>query len=254
MIPLIIHYCWFGNNPQPDIVKQCIKSWQKFMPNYLIKKWDESNIPISQYKFMKQAYQHEKFAFVSDYARYYILKENGGIFLDCDVEILKSLESLIEHKATFGFNKHIKKNIVFVNPGLFIAIEANHHLTNEILNFYDSIDFINKDGSMNLKYSSPRVITNHLIRYYGLNIEDKSQLLNNEIQILSSDYLDPINPRKIIGNEMQMTKNTYAIHHGAGSWLPFSKRVKRVISIMSREILGDQIIDSIKGKEKMTYE
>lgn len=69
MIPKIIHYCWFGNGEMPIISKQCIASWKKFLPEYEIKFWNENNFDVNVSVFSKQAYQLNKFAFVSDFAR-----------------------------------------------------------------------------------------------------------------------------------------------------------------------------------------
>lgn len=177
MVPKIIHYCWFGPSPLPPIIKKCLASWKEVMPDYEIKKWDENNIPIDKHRFMKEAYDAKKYAFVSDYARYWILNQYGGIFLDCDVEILRPLDELMETPVTFGINKHIKRNVVFVNPGLFIGVEPRHPLMTEILNFYDSISFLDKEGKANLRNSSPRILTKILAENYGFLIIDKTQIL-----------------------------------------------------------------------------
>ena len=97
MIPKKIHYCWFGKNPLPADVKKCIESWKKYCPDYEIIEWNESNFDITQNPFMKAAYENKAWAFVSDYARLKVVYDNGGIYLDTDVELLKSLDSLLEN-------------------------------------------------------------------------------------------------------------------------------------------------------------
>ncbi len=251
MIPQIIHYCWFGKKPLPPLVEKCIKSWEKYMPQYQIMRWDESNININASTFMREAYNLNMYAFVSDYARYKILESYGGIFLDTDVELIKEIDVMGSYAATFAINKHVKKNIYFVNPGLFMASIPHFHLLKEVLSYYDSIHFISDQNKPCLNYSSPRILTSILVKKYELQICDKNQILNDEIQILKSDYFDPINPRKLWGNKLELKNETCAIHHGAASWIPWEKKVKKYISIISRNILGDRIVDLIKGTEKI---
>ena len=90
MIPKTIHYCWFGGKPLPPLAIKCLESWNKYLPDYEIIEWNESNFPVNSIPYTKEAADKGKWAFVSDYARFYILYHNGGIYLDTDVEILKS--------------------------------------------------------------------------------------------------------------------------------------------------------------------
>lgn len=251
MIPQIIHYCWFGKTPMSPLVEKCINSWRRFMPQYQIMRWDESNFDINASAFMKDAYRTKMYAFVSDYARYKILESYGGIFLDSDVELIKKIDIIGHYPAMFAINKHVKKNVCFVNPGLFMASEAHFPLLKEVLSYYDSIRFISNENKPCLNFSSPRILTSILVNNYGFQIYDKDQILKNEIQILNSDYFDPINPRKLWGKKLDITEYTYAIHHGAASWIPRKKKIAKNISIISRTIFGDKIVDLIKGKEKI---
>lgn len=251
MIPKIIHYCWFGDNPYPNIVKKCISSWQKIMPDYEIKLWNEKNVPVQEYRFMKDAYKVGKYAFVSDYARYWILKRHGGFFLDCDVETIRRFDDLRENRLVFAFNKHVKKNILFVNPGLIIGVEKDNPIINDILSIYDKLNFLTTNGQPNLRYSSPRILTKYLLENTELKQEDKCQNLPNGIKILSTDFFDPMNPRTLrMGVEFDITENTHGIHHNAASWVPRSEKTKRIISILLRRIFGDKNIDKLRGKEK----
>ena len=99
MIPKTIHYCWFGRNKKSPLIEMCIDSWKKYCPNYGIKEWNEDNFDINQCQFVKEAYATKKWAFVSDYARLYILKEHGGIYMDTDVEVIKPLDRFLVHSC-----------------------------------------------------------------------------------------------------------------------------------------------------------
>ena len=105
MIPKVIHYCWFGNNPLPFEVKKCIDSWKKICPDYEIKRWDETNFDVYQNDFIKSAYGSKAWAFVSDYARLKIVYDEGGIYLDTDVELKKSLDELRKNEGFLLFSK-----------------------------------------------------------------------------------------------------------------------------------------------------
>ena len=89
MIPKVIHYCWFGGNPLPESAQKCIASWRKFLPDYEIKEWNESNFDVNAIPYTAQAYAAKKYAFVSDYARFSILYDNGGLYFDTDVEVIR---------------------------------------------------------------------------------------------------------------------------------------------------------------------
>lgn len=249
MIPKIIHYCWFGDNPMPEIVQKCIESWKRVMPDYEIRKWDESNVPYMHYDFMREAYKARKFAFVSDQARFWVLQQYGGFFLDTDVETLKPFDDLCDNQCFFAFGKHVKKDVLFVSPGLIMGAEAGNQTIKGIFQLYSSLHFL-KDGVPQLQHSSPRTITKYLLEYEGLEIKDECQMLQNGIKVYATDYFDPINPRTLtIGSKIDLTPNTYAIHHGTASWVPRSKKIARVVSILLRRIFGDTLIDKVRGKE-----
>ena len=103
MIPKIIHYCWFGKNPLPDSAKKCVESWKKFCPDYEIKEWNENNFDINCMPFVKEAYEAKKFAFVSDVARLMVVNENGGVYFDTDVEMIRNIDFLLKYKGFLGF-------------------------------------------------------------------------------------------------------------------------------------------------------
>ena len=90
MIPKIIHYCWFGNKELPDKVKSCISTWEKILPEYEIICWNETNFDVDICDFTREAYEVGKYAFVSDYVRFYALDKLGGIYLDTDMDRIHS--------------------------------------------------------------------------------------------------------------------------------------------------------------------
>ena len=87
----IIHYCWFGGKELPESAKICIESWKTFFPEYEIKEWNETNYNVRKNTYISEAYDAKKYAFVSDFARFDILFNYGGIYFDTDVEVIKAM-------------------------------------------------------------------------------------------------------------------------------------------------------------------
>lgn len=217
MIPKVIHYCWFGGNELPDLERSCIESWSKIMPGYEIVRWDESNFDVNQCSFSRSAYAAGNWSFVSDYARFKILYENGGIFLDTDVELLRPFDDLLACSAFTGFTKDSS----FVNPGLVIASEAKGIVAGDVIKKYESISLLPQQGRVHPQ-SSPRVLTSVLVDQYGLIRNGSYQELNGII-VCPAEWFDPINPHT---GEMNVTPQTYSIHHYSGSWLLPSKKYR----------------------------
>ena len=105
-IPKIIHYCWFGKKDKPELVKRCIKSWENNLNDYKIIEWNEDTFDINSNKFVKQAYEAGKFAFVSDYVRVYALYNYGGIYMDTDVEVYRTFsKDILKNESFWGFEE-----------------------------------------------------------------------------------------------------------------------------------------------------
>lgn len=136
MIPKVIHYCWFGNNNKPDLVKRCIESWKAYLPEYEIKEWNESNFDVNCCIYVKQAYEAKKWAFVSDVARLWIIYNEGGIYLDTDVELFNNLDEFLKYSCWFASD-----DIRYINTGLGFGAEKGHYLIKEILEDYYNREF-----------------------------------------------------------------------------------------------------------------
>lgn len=208
-IPKKIHYCWFGGNPLPELAQKCIASWEKFCPDYEIIEWNESNFDVTCYDYVREAYEAKKWAFVSDYARFKILYEHGGLYFDTDVEVIKPLDDIV---SKGGFMGREKESALSVAPGLGLGVNPGLALYKELLDAYHSRHFINKDGSYNLK----------TIVDYTTEILLKHGLKNvNEIQFVAGTYIYPKEyfcPMDYTSGELEITDNTYSIHHYSASW------------------------------------
>ena len=149
MIPKTIHYCWFGGNPKGNQVIECIQSWKKYCPEYKIKEWNESNFPIETTAYTKDAYSAKKWAFVSDFARFKILEEFGGIYMDTDVELIRPIDDIIESGPFMACERD--KGHEVINPGLILGAIPHMRAYQDILSIYEHSSFTNSDGTNNYK-------------------------------------------------------------------------------------------------------
>jgi len=217
MIPKTIHYCWFGKTPLPELALKCIDSWKKHFPNYEIKEWNEDNIDVNMIPYTKEAYEKKKYAFVSDYARFWILYNYGGIYFDTDVEVIASMDSILEtgpFMACEQLNEQQWSNpYPPINAGLGLASESKNPIFARILNSYYDDHFINLDGSLNITTVVKRV--SQLLSHYGLKNERRIQKIE-DISIYPPEYFCPLDN---LTGKLILSKNTVSIHHFAGSWL-----------------------------------
>lgn len=222
-IPKIIHYCWFGGEELSDDAKKCIESWKRLCPDYQIKEWNESNFDINCCAYVQEAYTAKKWAFVSDYARFWILYNYGGIYFDTDVEILKSINPIID-KGSFMAWEENGENIEgpYVAPGLGLAFEKHNNVCGEIVNKYESIHFINNDGEINIKDNVVTIVSEILVNR-GLVLDKRFQTICG-VNIYPADYFCPMN--KFTG-EVNITPNTYSIHYYSATWL--SKKERKML-------------------------
>jgi mannosyltransferase OCH1-like enzyme len=215
-IPKKIHYCWFGRGKKPAMAIQCMASWQKHLPEYEIIEWNEDNFDISMNLYVKQAYAAGKYAFVTDYVRLHVLYEHGGIYMDTDVEVLKSLDSFLDNPAFSGFESN-----EFIPTGIMGAVKA-HPWIGRLLDFYKEHSFFRSDGTMDAN-TNTHIITSITKDEYNLVIGNHMQILKDEVYIYPSDYFCP---KSWMTGELQLTRNSHVIHHFAGSWLPQKRRLR----------------------------
>lgn len=208
LIPKRIHYCWFGGNPLPESARKCIATWKQYCPNYEIIEWNESNFDINCCEYVREAHEAGKWAFVSDVARLYALVNDGGIYLDTDVELIKPLDDLLSYEAFAGFE--VKDRI---GAGIMACVKA-HPLFAEFLDEYRNAHFVNEDSSYDITPNVCR-ITNACVKY-GLKLDNSLQTING-LTLFPCDYLYP---KDFDTRTTTVTDNTYSIHHYDGSWLP----------------------------------
>lgn len=207
-IPKIIHYVWVGGKEKPDKVKRCIDSWSKFLPDYEIRQWDESNIDISSNKYLKQAYEAEKWAFAADYIRLCALYRYGGIYLDTDEEICRNIDKFLVCDAFLGY-----ESPQYLSAGI-IGAAKGHPLIQYLLSYYDCHELIGKDNSLNLT-TIVSTITEMMSKKYSFRANTQYQMLADGVHVFPPKWFYP----DTAGSRTFITPNTYAVHHYAASWL-----------------------------------
>ncbi|OAS85135.1 glycosyl transferase [Metabacillus litoralis] len=236
-IPKIIHYCWFGRKEKPDIIKMCIKSWKKKLPEYEIREWNEQSFDINSQAYVKEAFESGKFAFVSDYVRVYALYHVGGIYLDTDVEVFKSFNDLLHHESFWGFEQ---ENYIATST---IGAKKGNSLIKQFLDSYKDKNFLKKDGSLD-ELTNVAIVT-EILANRGLKINGQYQILIGLGTFYPQTYFSPydyINCRNFI------TEDSYAMHHFYKSWLPLRVRLKSNIKkTLSKVIGGENIARLRKG-------
>lgn len=216
MIPKIIHFCWFGKNPLPYEAIKCIESWKKFFPDYEIKEWNETNFDCYCCDYISEAYEKGKWAFVSDYARFKILYEYGGIYFDTDVEVIKNFDDIIENGGFMGCEASSKlmnfDSAYNVAAGLGLGVEPQNAFYKEILDYYNNQHFILPNGTINPTTVVVRVTK--ILKEHGF--VGNGDIENIEgITIYPPDYFCPLNNDT---GELLLTNNSHSIHYYSSSW------------------------------------
>ncbi len=224
MIPKIIHYCWFGGKPLPKEAQKCINSWKKYLPDYEIIEWNESNFNIDLNPYTRMCYDDKKYAFLSDYVRLYVVEKYGGLYFDTDVEVIKSFDDLLTFDAFFGF-----EDDYYVASGLGFGSKKNGVLIDYMLGeYYDLIK--GENGTV----SCPKLNT-QAAEKFGFTCNGKLQEIHNCL-LLPKEYFNPFNNNTGVLNK---TKNTYSIHWYSMSWISPIRRLRSKITRPLHRLFGE---------------
>lgn len=249
MIPKVIHYCWFGGNPKPDTVIKCINSWKRFCPDYEIKEWNEDNFDINIIAYVREAFEHKKWAFVSDYVRLYALYNYGGIYMDTDVEVVKNIDQFLEHECFGGYETD---NII---SSALIGCSKKNEWIGYLLSFYNNKHFVKKDGILDLT-TNTLTISRMTEERYKIALDGEFTNIDNKIIIYPKQYFCPKLPGR---SKIKITSNTYAIHHFDCSWVTGNKKIIEFklrnadklykIKKLIIKILGEESFNKIRGRK-----
>lgn len=211
-IPKIIHFCWLSDEEYPELIKKCMESWRKKLPDYQIKHWNTQNFDVNICQYTKEAFSLNKYTYVSDYVRLYALYTEGGIYLDSDIEVIKKFDDLLDQKAFTCFeNNHTIAAWIF-------GSEKGNPIFKEFLEYYHNTPFILENGEYD-KTPNPVPMTKICVEN-GLLLNGKTQNIGN-IMVYQQDYFCPYNRAT---EELNITNNTYSIHYFNGSWISDDKK------------------------------
>lgn len=223
MIPKKIHYCWFGKNEKPALAQKCIESWKKNCPDYEIIEWNEDNFNVYMNAYTRMCYENKKYAFLSDYVRLVVVAEQGGIYFDTDVELVKRIDELLEYDAFYGFedNEHI-------NTGLGFGSVKEHVVVVQLLEAYTHL----LDGNKGV-VGCP-VLNTNVFQKLGLILNGKRQDIMGA-QIFPIDYFNPFDDPT---GQLNKTQNTYSIHWYSKSWMDKKTILRSKITRPLHRIFG----------------
>lgn len=239
MIPHTIHYCWFGGKPLPKSAIKCINSWKKYFPGWEIRQWDESNFDINAIPYTREAAEKSKWAFVSDYARFWILYNYGGVYFDTDVEVIRPMDDIIKRGAFMGFEK--SHTGLGVNSGLGIASEKKSSTYKTILDHYSRLHFIDNNGKM-----LPGTVVKHItdvLTESGLTVNDTIQQVA-DITLYPNEYFNPLDDAT---GKLNITSNTRSIHHYAKTWCDNYGPVRTLVMRRLHRIFGVTFFSRLKS-------
>ena len=244
MIPKIIHYCWFGGNSLPNDAKKCIASWKKFFPGYEIKEWNESNFDVNCCDYVKEAYAAKKWAFVSDYTRFWILYHEGGLYFDTDVEVIKDMSDIIAKGAFMGCetdNKCAPGLGLGANPGLGLGANPGLGLYKEILDYYEKIHFFIEGNTTETVVTH----TSKILKSHGWVGNGEIEQIEG-VTIYPPEYFCPMDYKT---GKLDITPNTRSIHWYTASWQSSYSKAKTKLQQLLGLSLTSEIID-LKKKFK----
>ena len=249
-IPKVIHYCWFGRNPLPESALKCIKSWKKKCSHYRIVEWNEDNFDVSVNLYCRQAYENKKWAFVTDFARLWILYNYGGLYFDTDVKVIKSFDDMLDNQCFLGIEKSTRN--IQVNTGVGMGCEKGNPVVKALMDSYADIPFI-IDGKQDITTCTVR--NTAVLEKFGYKNEDVLQKLDS-VTVYPSEFFSPM---EMESGMIRKTKNTHSIHLYSLSWTSkenqerrkrYLKELKRKNLIYNIKILPNRVMKKAMGEEK----
>ena len=221
MIPKIIHLCWLSGDPYPAKIAKCLDTWKKYLPDYEVMLWDTNRFDLNSSVWVRQAFEKKKYAFAADYIRFYALYHYGGIYLDSDVEVLKSFDDLLDLPYFIGAEK------AQTPEAAVIGAEQGCDWIKQCLDYYDNRKFVKEDGSLDIR-KLPEIMDQQIRRIKPLRILSLEESLNIRQLDMHKEVLEFndafFSPKVFDSREVEITPYTYAIHHYQNSW--FSPKAK----------------------------
>lgn len=230
-IPKIIHYGWFGGKEKSKFIYKCIASWKKYLPEYEIKEWNESNFNFEEHPFAREAYEAQKYAFVSDYLRVYVMYHEGGIYFDTDIEVKSNFTDKLNGSS---FVMAFESADTLMTG--FMAAQKHNPVMKSFLEYYDKISFYDEMGNMRLT-PNPDILVN-LATEFGLIKNGRYQELDEGIKIYPNEVFGAYDVYNMTYN---ITENTLLVHHYTASWRTFRESMLIKVRKLFLKIFGMNI-------------
>ena len=247
MITKILHLCWLSGDPYSTEVQKCLDSWKEKLPDYTVMLWDLSKVDVNVCNWTKQAFEKKKYAYVADYVRFYALYNYGGIYLDSDVEVLKSFDDLLNQDFFFGFE------YTSIPEAAVIGAAKGQPWIKTCLDWYLNNDFLDKKGKT-------RQIVAPLILRYCFESTLKCKLIDNgQIQSFLGGKVYPydyFSVKNLYTGQKLSTKNSYSVHNfNTGCQeKDFTDKAKKQIHKLLIKRLGKNRYNKAKYKlQKIIY-
>lgn len=259
MIPKTIHYCWFSGEKYPPKIKECIRSWKLNLPDYKLRLWDANSFDFKSIPYMKKCYEMRKWAYVADYIRLYALYKEGGIYLDSDVLVLKTFDTLLDCNAFWGIDAMDEHGYAFPEAAIFGAVKGLDVLQ-EMMEYYHQLDdkkitaetfarlsnvwdkrncsIYNEQGSLQL-VTAP-VAMESVLKKYGYQQRNANQILKNDINIWAEPIIqnhNKIDTSETIAHHLNVSSwfftdrgplFKFCYHHPY--WMPLYKKIEKITS------------------------
>lgn len=258
MIPKVIHYCWFGGSEIPHELQTYIDGWREFYPNYEFMCWNEKTFNLDDSNdFVREAYAVKKFAFVADYVRMWAVYNYGGLYMDTDMKLLRSLDEFMSNRFFSAIEYHpdnvrimnvadrltpegYKKNKADIIPDICIqsnifAAEISHPFIKDCLDYYEDKHFVLPDGSYYNKIIVPIIMALEAEKY-NFRYVNEYQVLDHDMLILPCNYFTPAFLQK---------DDTYAVHMVKNSWNDFTLK-QRLYSRIAKIKWIKRLYDSME--------
>lgn len=260
MIPKKIHFCWLSGDSFPPLIEYCIKTWEKVLPDYEIILWDTKRFDVNSVDWVKEAFEAKKYAFAADYIRLHAVYTEGGIYLDSDVEVLKSFNDLLSQKTFIGFEAATGS----IEAAIFGA-EPGTEWLKRAMKFYEGKHFsIDENQKVDLNLIAPVIFKEALAEVYPdfpKNPPTNTIPAGKDMLVCPAHYFSPIkydieksyNKQKTIKEDYRKNKDTYCIHRFNASWgLKPSKKIqiwdafKKILKEKAGEKRAEQICEIIR--------
>jgi mannosyltransferase OCH1-like enzyme len=236
MIPKTIHYCWFSGAPYPDLVKRCLRSWKRMMPDYKLRLWDGNSFDFDSVPYVREAMAAKKYAVASDYVRLYALYTEGGIYLDSDVKIYKSFDTFLNNTFFSGTEPYIIDNKIYYDiECAIIGSEKGHPFLKEALDYYNNIHYTPDN------HNTVCLVLARLLEKYGYTSENKLYNLSNDVTIYPLDHI----------HDKYSFYDQSAIHWCQGSWLDYPEKSRLYYFCARNGLMGFyHWLERIRGTRK----